>query len=126
MQDINDLVGLELQLREAQKMEAIGRLAGGAAHDFNHLLSVIIGGTDLGISELRESDADLRGYFEMLAEAGDRASALTQQLLALGRRQVMRLECVRSQSLGLGHEIIYESVHLFGRRRAFKRLGRDH
>jgi len=79
----------EERLRHAQKMEAIGRLAGGVAHDFNNLLSVIIGYAQLILGGRPEGDATGQLVKEILA-AGTRASQLTRQLLALGRKGVLR------------------------------------
>jgi signal transduction histidine kinase len=76
------------QLRQAQKMEAIGRLAGGVAHDFNNLLTAIIGYTDLIAERLDPTDPTAREVGE-IRKAADRASALTRQLLAFSRKQFL-------------------------------------
>jgi two-component system, cell cycle sensor histidine kinase and response regulator CckA len=77
------------QLRQAQKMEAVGRLAGGIAHDFNNFLTAINGYSDLMISRLNEADP-LRFEAEEIRKAGKRAASLTRQLLAFSRRQVLQ------------------------------------
>ncbi|HSF34210.1 MAG TPA: GAF domain-containing protein [Candidatus Tectomicrobia bacterium] len=81
------------QLIQAQKMEAVGRLAGGIAHDFNNLLTVIMGRADLVLSRLRGRDR-LRRNLELILSATDSAAALTRQLLAFSRRQVLLPEVI--------------------------------
>ena len=87
--DITERKALEAQLLQAQKMEAIGRLAGGVAHDFNNLLMAIMGYGELIRSSLVKDDP-LYKYSEDILKATERAASLTQQLLAFSRRQVMQ------------------------------------
>ena len=89
IQDITQRKRLEEQLLQAQKMESVGRLAGGVAHDFNNLLTVINGYCDLMLEGMEPSDP-LKEQLKEVRGAGQRAAALTQQLLAFSRRQVMR------------------------------------
>jgi len=87
--DVSERKKLEQQLRQGQKMEAVGRLSGGIAHDFNNLLMVIIGYGELLVERLGENDP-LRKNAEEINKAGQRAASLTQQLLAFSRQQVLQ------------------------------------
>ncbi|HEY2016082.1 MAG TPA: PAS domain S-box protein, partial [Bryobacteraceae bacterium] len=89
LRDITDRRRLEEQFRQAQKMEAVGRLAGGVAHDFNNLLTVICGYSELLEKRLPEGEP-LRRKAGLIKRAGDRATALVQQLLAFSRKQVVQ------------------------------------
>ncbi len=95
--DVTKEVALEDQLRQAQKMEAIGQLAGGVAHDFNNLLTAILGNSEMLLSAVaREaeklSEEMLRSGLEQIQSAGKQAASLTRQLLAFGRREIIRAE----------------------------------
>jgi hypothetical protein len=87
--DISQRKKLEEQLMHAQKMEAVGRLAGGVAHDFSNMLTVIAGYTQMILDQVSPPDP-LRDYAEEILKASDRAAALTNQLLAFSRRQIVQ------------------------------------
>jgi PAS domain S-box-containing protein len=87
--DVTERSFLEEQLRQSQKMEAIGQLAGGIAHDFNNLLTAITGYSELSMRRLRAEDPLLSNLHE-IKKAGDRAASLTRQLLAFSRKQVLQ------------------------------------
>lgn len=86
VRDVSDRVKLEAQLRESQKMDAIGKLTGGMAHDFNNLLGVIMGNIDLALRKL-EQDSPLLKRLDTAKKAGARGAELTQRMLAVARRQ---------------------------------------
>jgi two-component system cell cycle sensor histidine kinase/response regulator CckA len=90
-EDITEHRNLETQLRQLQKMEAVGQLAAGVAHDFNNLLTVIQGHVSLLLSENR-LPAEFRDPLEEVSTAGQRAADLTRQLLAFSRKQLLRLK----------------------------------
>ena len=87
MMDITGQHKLEEQLRQAQKMDAVGRLAGGVAHDFNNLLTIILGECELSLEGLRP-DGPMFSSFEEIKKAGERAALLTAQLLMFSRKQL--------------------------------------
>jgi hypothetical protein len=114
--NVTDRVKLEEQLRQAQKMEAVGRLAGGVAHDFNNLLTAISGYGQLLRSEMEPGDARVADVDEILL-AGERAAALTRQLLAFSRRQVLQpraldLNVSIEEVRGMLVRLIGEDLHL--------------
>jgi PAS domain S-box-containing protein len=88
VEDITEKVGLEKQFLQAQKFEAIGQLAGGIAHDFNNMIGAILGWADMGIEETEPSSRHHR-HFEKIRHQAGRAAALTRQLLAFARRQIL-------------------------------------
>lgn len=115
-QDTSGRRDLEARLRQAQKMEAVGRLAGGVAHDFNNLLTVITGYSERLLAGLAE-DEPLRRGAEAIKRSADRAAALTQQLLAFSRRQILAprvldLNAVVSNTHKLLQRLIGEDIEL--------------
>jgi PAS domain S-box-containing protein len=103
LRDISERKRLEQQLRQAQKMEALGRLAGGVAHDFNNLLTAITSYAELLREGLSEGDP-LRRHAEEVLRAADRAAALTRQLLAYSRQQVLAPQVLNLNTVVAGLE----------------------
>ena len=119
LRDISVQKRLEQQLRQAQKMEAVGQLAGGIAHDFNNLLAVIIGYGEILEERLNEDDP-LRAKAGQITAAGKRAAALTRQLLAFSRQQVLEpkildLSVVVSDTTRMLQRLIGEDIELVTR-----------
>ena len=107
---------IEDQLRQAQKLESVGRLAAGVAHDFNNLLTVINGYSRLLLGSLQAGDP-LRGSLEEIHKAGERAAALTQQLLAFSRKQILQprvldLNCVVEEMRPMLERLMGENVEV--------------
>jgi two-component system cell cycle sensor histidine kinase/response regulator CckA len=113
-QDTTELRKTEEQFRQSQKMEAVGRLAGGVAHDFNNLLTAINGYADLLLGMIEREDSR-RAYLEEIRKAGDRAASLTNQLLVYSRRQILapkevNLNDVASQMETMLRRLIGEDI----------------
>jgi signal transduction histidine kinase len=98
VQDVTEYKHLEEKFRRAQRLEGIARLAGGVSHDFNNLLVVINGYAQMILSELKAEDP-LRDRAQEILDAGNRAAALTRQLLAFSRKQVMRPRAINLDRL---------------------------
>lgn len=96
--DISEKRELESNLRQAQKMEAIGRLAGGIAHDFNNIMTVITGFSEMLLSGEGDSE-ERQAYARHIHEAGRRAASLTQQIMAFSRKQVLRPERLNANAV---------------------------
>jgi len=96
--DVTEKRSLEEQLRQAQKLEAIGSLASGVAHDFNNLLTTILGYGELALMKLPEGDSQ-REMIESIYEAGKKASTLTRQLLAFSRKQILEMSVINLNNL---------------------------
>ena len=114
--DISHELELEVQYRQTQKIDSIGRLAGGVAHDFNNILAVICGHTDLALAQL-SPDAPLRSNLECIQESAERAANLTRQLLAFARRQVIEPRRINLNELIVNlnkmlHRLIGEDIKL--------------
>ncbi len=114
--DVTERIRLEEQFRQAQRLESVGRLAGGVAHDFNNLLTVINGYAEMLLSD-RPGDPSDTEALEEIRKAGERAAGLTQQLLAFSRRQliqpaVININSTVSETETLLRRLIGEDVEL--------------
>src|SRR4051794_12152104 len=115
-QDITELKRAEARLRQSQKMEAVGRLAGGVAHDFNNLLSIIMGYSELLLSETERSDPK-HDRLEQIQHAANHGAWLTQQLLTFSRQQILRpavidLNTVVSRTTKMLRRLIGDNIEL--------------
>jgi len=108
IEDLTEQSALEQQIRSVQKLEAVGRLAGGVAHDFNNILVVIKLSTEMMLGQITP-DSPLSGPLVQVSKAADRAAALTKQMLAFSRRQVMQVRVVNVNS------VVAEISHLLRR-----------
>ena len=118
-EDVTEKRLLEDQFRQAQKMEAVGRLAGGMAHDFNNLLMVISGYAEVMLDQIEENNP-LSGKVTSIQQAADRATTLTRQLLAFSRKQILELKVVDLNSIVADMErlltpLIGENIELITR-----------
>jgi PAS domain S-box-containing protein len=116
LRDLSNRFSLEEQLRQAQKMEAVGQLAGGVAHDFNNILQIINGYTELAQTSIDE-DNPVQGMLQQISQAGERASFLVRQLLTFSRNQlivtrVLNLNEVITEHLAMLKNVIGENIEL--------------
>ncbi|HJP87336.1 MAG TPA: ATP-binding protein [Gemmatimonadaceae bacterium] len=116
LRDVTEKRTLEAQFRQAQKMDAVGRLAGGVAHDFNNLLTVIMSCTDLLLGDASENSTE-REDLEQIKQAAVAAASLTQQLLAFSRQEMIQprlleLNSVVSSAQGILKRLIGEDIEL--------------
>ena len=117
--DITEHRQLEEQLRQSQKMEAVGQLAGGVAHDFNNLLTAMLGYSEMLIADPGLNDSQ-RKYIEEIKKASERAASLTQQLLAFSRKQILKPKILNINILvtdikKMLHRLIGEDIHLISK-----------
>lgn len=96
--DMTERQKLEMELRQSQKMDAIGQLTGGIAHDYNNLLTVILGNTEI-LAEMLKDKPEMHSLAQLALDAADRSATLTQRLLAFGRRQALEAEATDVNSL---------------------------
>ena len=106
---MTELRALERQLRQSQKFEAIGQLAGGVAHDFTNVVGAILGWAEIGLEHSRDNP-DMTERFERIREQADRAAALTRELLAFARRQVLQPRAVDLNSVADGLHNLLDKV----------------
>jgi PAS domain S-box-containing protein len=113
--DVSDRAHLEEQLRQSQKMEAVGQLAGGVAHDFNNILQIMRGYTELAHGKTK--DTPVGAYLERVLKAADGASHVVRQLMALSRREILRprnldVNMLISDLMQVLHRLIGEDIEL--------------
>ncbi|MEZ5959846.1 MAG: ATP-binding protein [Hyphomonadaceae bacterium] len=128
-EEVAERMRAEEQLRQAHKMDAIGQLTGGIAHDFNNMLAVVIGALNLMQRRLAKGDTDVTRYIEAATDGANRASALTQRLLAFSRQQPLKPSAIDANKLvmsmtellsrTLGEHIRIETVQGAGLWRTF-------
>ena len=116
VRDVTEYQRMEERLRQSQKMEAIGTLAGGVAHDFNNLLMVISGYSSV-LAEALSAEPKLRGHVDQILKAGERAASLTRQLLAFSRKQTIQPVALNLNQIITGiekllHRLIGEDVKI--------------
>jgi two-component system, cell cycle sensor histidine kinase and response regulator CckA len=119
VRDVTEYRHMEERLRQSQKMEAIGTLAGGVAHDFNNLLMVISGYSSV-LAEALRADAKLSSHVEQILKAGERAASLTRQLLAFSRKQTIQPAPLHLNQIITGiekllHRLIGEDIKIVAR-----------
>ncbi|MEJ0061537.1 MAG: GAF domain-containing protein [Terricaulis sp.] len=128
-EEVAERARAEEQLRQSQKMEAIGQLTGGIAHDFNNMLAVVIGGLNMMQRRLAKGDVDVGRFIEAATDGAKRAAALTQRLLAFSRQQPLEPDVIDANKLvgsmtdllrrTLGEQVEVETVLLAGLWRTF-------
>lgn len=117
--EVTERVQMQRELQQAQKMEVVGQLAAGVAHDFNNSLTVILGGSELLMEQFHD-DPDARADLEVIQRAAHRATVLTRHLLAFSRKQVLRVEVcsladVVEQSVGLLERVLTDHIEIQSR-----------
>ena len=114
--EVTERIQLQRELQQAQKMEVVGRLAGGVAHDFNNVLTTIIGGSELLMEHLQDNP-DARDDLELIQRAARRAALLNRHLLAFSRQQILRVEVcslgeVVEYSVGLLEKVLGDRIEV--------------
>jgi two-component system, cell cycle sensor histidine kinase and response regulator CckA len=108
-EDVTELRAMERQLRQAQKFEAVGQLAGGVAHDFNNVVGAILGWAELGFDQCRNNPA-IADRFSRIREQAERAAALTRELLTFARQQVLQPRAVDLNTVASGLHGLLDKV----------------